>query len=239
MNRTKLLFAAFFVSAVLFLTACGTAAKQSGENEPKQAGNRHTQAQAGRASTAAATRPVGTTAAPPPSTEGTAPPTTAAKPPPSTTAAGIGLEKAKAIALGHAGVTAAQARFQKVKSERDGGVTKYRVEFEAAGFDYEYEIHAGTGVILEAARKRAPEQPTAAPPSRSTAMGEISVEKAKAIALADAGLTASQVRFRKAEREREDGVVLYEIEFENGGGEYEYNIHAGTGVILKRDIDRD
>ena len=241
-NCKKRLVAACFVSAILIFAACGAAPKQGGQNEPRQAGDLHTQIPADRVTTMAATAttpPVRTTAARPSQATAarTAPPTTTTKPAQSKTADEIGLEKAKAIALGHAGVKAAQARFKKEKIERDDGVTKYHIEFAAEGFEYDYIIHAGTGVILDAERKRAEEERHDR--SQPTQQGEIGMEKAKAIALADTGVTAAQARFKKEKRERDDGITIYELEFVAAGYEYKYKIHAGTGVILKRDKDRD
>ena len=65
----------------------------------------------------------------------------------------------------------------------------------------------------------------------------IGTEKAKSIALSDAGV--SGVRFEKAKLDHDDGRAVYEIEFEKGNKEYEYEIDALTGKILERDIDND
>ena len=72
--------------------------------------------------------------------------------------------------------------------------------------------------------------------SSSTAIG---VEKAKTIALNDAGLSASQVTFTKAQTDWDDGRMEYDVEFRSGGIEYEYEIDAYSGAILSRDVDRD
>ena len=41
------------------------------------------------------------------------------------------------------------------------------------------------------------------------------------------------------DRDWDDGVLEYEVEFKAGGVEYEYTIHGGTGQILKYESDRD
>ena len=66
-----------------------------------------------------------------------------------TSSADIGAEKAKSIALNHAGVSASQTSEMKVEQDRDDGVLEYEVEFKAGGVEYEYTIHGGTGQILK------------------------------------------------------------------------------------------
>lgn len=62
----------------------------------------------------------------------------------------ISRSKAKAIALRDAGVSEKEVRFIKAKLERDDGVRIYDIEFyDKNGMEYEYEIHAVTGKILE------------------------------------------------------------------------------------------
>lgn len=66
---------------------------------------------------------------------------------------------------------------------------------------------------------------------------KLTVEEAKAIALKHAGLTAEEVRFIKAEFDIDHGVPEYDIEFDKGRVEYEYEIHADTGEILTFEQD--
>lgn len=67
----------------------------------------------------------------------------------------------------------------------------------------------------------------------------IGVAKAKTIALNDAKLKASQVRFTKARFEYDDGRAVYEIEFRRDAWEYEYEIKATNGRITDKDVDYD
>ena len=61
----------------------------------------------------------------------------------------------------------------------------------------------------------------------------IGVEAAKNAALAHAGLTAGQVTMGEVDFDYEDGRMVYEIEFYAGGVEYEYDIDAATGAVVK------
>lgn len=68
---------------------------------------------------------------------------------------------------------------------------------------------------------------------------QITVDQAKAIALNHAGQTAEAVYFDKVELDYDDGMTIYEIEFHVGRVEYEYEIDAETGDILKYEWDND
>ena len=71
----------------------------------------------------------------------------------------------------------------------------------------------------------------------TTASGYITADRAKEIALADAGVSASAVVFIRAELDRDDGRMVYDVEFYSGSTEYDYEIEAQTGAI--RSSDRD
>lgn len=61
----------------------------------------------------------------------------------------IGSDTAKNIALKHAGVSTAKAVFSKAKLEEDDGVMYYQVEFSSGSYEYEYDIAAKTGKIID------------------------------------------------------------------------------------------
>ena len=78
-----------------------------------------------------------------------------------------------------------------------------------------------------------------APVPAAAASPRLSKEEAIAIALKDAGLEESQVSRLRAEFDIDDGVPEYDVEFTHDGWEYEYEIHAESGKILKWDKDWD
>lgn len=147
----------------------------------------------------------------------------------------IGSEKAKSIALNHAGVTSSTAKFVKVERDRDDGRLLYEVEFYAGNKEYDYEILAADGTILsydaDIEGYRIPSS------TSSSSSGYISVERAKEIALQHAGLSSSGVNFDKAEFDHDDGRAEYEIEFHHNFREYEYTIDAASGTILEAERD--
>ncbi len=146
----------------------------------------------------------------------------------------ISNDRAKEIALQDAGVKLEDAIFLKVKLERKDGRFQYDVEFYSGSSEYEYEIDAATGKILSSDREL--EDFIVTP---STGSGEtISAERAKEIALSDAGVSASNAVFKKVKLDWDDGRPEYEVEFYAGSMEYEYEIDARTGKIISREIER-
>lgn len=66
-----------------------------------------------------------------------------------TASASITLEKAKEIALNHAGQSASSVFFKKAKLDHDDGMQIYDIEFINGNVEYEYEINAATGEIWD------------------------------------------------------------------------------------------
>lgn len=66
----------------------------------------------------------------------------------------------------------------------------------------------------------------------SSAASYIGEDAAKDIALKDAGFTAGDVTELKCELDF-DAVVHYDVDFKQGGKEYDYDIDATTGAILQ------
>ena len=127
----------------------------------------------------------------------------------------------------------------------DGRPECYEVEFMAGNTRYEYKIALTSATVLESEQESyggsgSSGQSTGQSGSGSgTSSTDIGAEKAKSIALNHAGVSASQTTELKVERDTDDGVLEYEVEFKAGGKEYEYTIHGGTGQILKYESDRD
>ena len=150
--------------------------------------------------------------------------------------ASITLEEAKAIAYGHAGVPEAQARDKS--QERDDGI--FEIDFDYAGWEYDYDI-APDGTILKAEKEPEPTVPAETKPEetqpRETKPADpqrITLEEAKAIAYGHAGVSESEARDRSYEAD--DG--RYEIDFDHGGYEYEYDI-SYEGKILSSHKEKD
>lgn len=67
----------------------------------------------------------------------------------------------------------------------------------------------------------------------------ISIEDAKKIAFEDAGVNEADVRALDTDTDFEGERRYYEIDFKAGDYEYEYEIDAENGKILKKDKEKD
>lgn len=144
------------------------------------------------------------------------------------------MEQAKNAALEHAGLEASNVTFIKEKLDYDNGAAEYEVEFITDTTKYEYEISALDLTVLKVSQ-----EPIVQTQENRTAQGEITLEEAKAAALAYAGFSEEQVNFTKLEQDYDDGKAEYEIEFLADKKEYDFTIDASTGEILEVDIDMD
>lgn len=149
----------------------------------------------------------------------------------------IGLEKAKKAALKDAGLKEKDVIFVTAEVDYDDGRKEYEVEFYYNGVEYDYEIDAETGRIVGFDKDFEGEIPSVKEEKKKDK--EITAGEAKAIALKHAGLVESEVRDLEIEKDRDDGIVKYEVEFESGRMEYEYEIDAETGKILKAEKEYD
>ena len=146
----------------------------------------------------------------------------------------IGAERAKSIALSHASLAETAVFDLDCELDYEYGRMVYEVDFDANGAEYEYEIDAKSGDILlfEIERNGAKQQGGS---MTQESAGYIGDEKAKSIALSNAGLTAASVTGLISELDSDDGAAVYEVEFIYGGYEYEYKIDAKSGAIIESD----
>lgn len=165
----------------------------------------------------------------------------------------IGIDAAKTIALEAAGVSESAAVFSTAGLDRQNGTDYYAVDFTANGRTYAYDIDAVTGVIIDSSEDQSqPAQATdggasadgtnsSANTSQSTdGSAAITEDQAREIALADAGLTAEEVTFLKTKLDRDDGRLVYDVEFYTADyTEYDYEIDAADGTVLSSDFDAE
>ena len=137
--------------------------------------------------------------------------------------------------------------YTETDSDLDENPAHYDVEIKHNGTEYEYKIDAYTGEILETKeeadddythRAETKEQNPPIEAKLSTESGrEISLDKAKEVALSYAGVTVEQAVVTKAKLNHDDGRVEYELEFIVGNTEYEYDIDAATGAVISSSVE--
>ena len=159
----------------------------------------------------------------------------------------ISAARARELALQHAGVSAADTVFLKSKLDWDHGHTCYEVEFYCGDTEYDYELDAVTGAVLDYSHELdcydihyqhnyGGNHGQGHHGAGAGAADRLTPEEAQAIALNRAPAGATVV---KCQLDWDDGRCIYEVELQNGRTEYECDIHAVTGVILKWDVDYD
>lgn len=146
----------------------------------------------------------------------------------------IGAERAKSIALSHASLAETAVFDLDCELDYEYGRMVYEVDFDANGAEYEYEIDAKSGDILLFEIERNGTKQQGGSMTQESA-GYIGGEKAKSIALSNAGLSAASVTGLISELDSDDGAAVYEVEFIYGGYEYEYKIDAKSGAIIESD----
>ena len=170
--------------------------------------------------------------------------------PPATNPTLIPAEQAKSIALSHAGQSASSVWDLNVELDQKNGVTVYDIDFESSTAEYDYWVNASTGEIVHsysephvpaqpAVTPQPPVAPTPAPapvqpPAPAQPSGpSISAEQARDLALAQAGLSLGSVYDLEVELDTENGVLVYKIEFEYNGVDYDYEVNASTGAVTQ------
>ena len=154
-------------------------------------------------------------------------------------AAVIGESQALAKALADANLTNAQATMLEVNLDVDDQLRLYKVKFYTLTAEYEYEVDAVSGAICGMDIEFFAESETVRPGQSATdsRAQDISCENARTIALDDAALATSDAVFTKTKLDREDGRLVYEVEFMSGDAVYEYEIDAATGAIREKSFE--
>ena len=145
----------------------------------------------------------------------------------------IGESKAKELALKHAGLSGKEVSFLQLKLDWDDGRAVYEVEFYSGSREYDYEIDAVTGAVVDFDSDI---EDYTIPSDSADLIGK---DRAKELALKHAGLSGKEVSFVRVELDRDDGRMFYEVEFYSGSREYDYEIDAYTGKVLSFDYDAE
>lgn len=145
-------------------------------------------------------------------------------------------EEAKAIALQRVGKSSDEVTFTRVRMDRENGITVYEVDFYDTEKEYEISIDIDTKEIINYQEDYFHTHHNNS--NTTTTNDYIGVERAKEIVLNHTGLNSSDVTFHKVELDVDYSIATYEIEFYYQYFEYEYELNATTGEILKYQRDR-
>ena len=168
----------------------------------------------------------------------------------------IGKAAAAYAAEQYAGTTALDSVTAEVDSELDEFPAHYEVELHTAWGEFEYLVDAYTGKVISGQKDlpstvsarndtvKKPSQPVSPPaqsshPAQPSGSADIGHAKAKSIALNHAGVSENEAYDMDIELDDEDGILVYEVEFKSGNMEYDYEINAATGAILKHESELD
>lgn len=181
----------------------------------------------------------------------------------------VGEEKAKTAALKHAGLKESDLNFYRCEMDYENGRLVYELDFVANGYDYDYEINAKTGDVVKYDKewdddaplgttqqtestttqaKPTQQKPTQQKPTQqktestkktTAAQSYVGESKAKSAALKHAGVKESELVYFTCKLDRDDGRVLYDIEFAANGFEYDYEINAKTGKVVSYEREHD
>ena len=174
----------------------------------------------------------------------------------------IGMDAARSAAEEYAGTTAVDSVTAEVDPELDESPAHYEVELQTARGEFKYLVDAYTGKVLSGQKdllaavsasnettKPSGQKPASASnettkpsdqkPAPSGTVQDIGYAKAKSIALNHAGLRENQAYDMDIELDDEDGTLIYEVEFKSGNMEFDYEIDAASGAILKHETELD
>ncbi|MBE6631773.1 MAG: cell wall protein [Ruminococcaceae bacterium] len=153
----------------------------------------------------------------------------------------IGREKAIASAYEYSGVSADSVEYTECEFDYDDGLMLYEVEFHSGDTEYEIDVDAKSGTVIKCDKEKKDvyiDRPNGNEGSSDAYTGEyIGEEKAKEIALTHAGVSLTETRDFSAELDKDDGRMVYEVDFESGRYEYSYKIDAHNGEIIKSEKD--
>ena len=173
--------------------------------------------------TAVTTEENGNTAAAPSETPGTAAEDKVVN------AAVLSGDEAFQIALDDAQVAGTEVTNMRVRQETENGKVIYDVEFYAGVMEYDYEIDAETGAILE--------KDMEIEDDFQAVDLAVSVSKEEAVKLLLEKVPGASEQNIHMKLEEDDGRVVYEGEVLYDKKEYDFEISAQTGEILSWEVE--
>lgn len=99
--------------------------------------------------------------------------------------------------------------------------------------------NSASGQTADSSAAVTPSVPTQAAASQSGSTSEITEDQAKQIAFDHAQVKEEDLTNLKVKKDFDDGVSIYEVDFQAANKQYEYDIKAADGQILSTDFEID
>ena len=140
----------------------------------------------------------------------------------------------KEIVIKDTGLNSNDIYFENIELDIDEN--NYDVDFYYNNKEYEYKIEAKEGKIIYNNFNQTTDNNNQVNNDQHIQSNQnITLEKAKTIALENANANESEVTFIEAKSDLDDGKQIYDIEFIYKNQEYNYEIDATTGEIISYD----
>lgn len=167
-------------------------------------------------------------------------------------------EEVKDIVFTHANVKSADVTELELELDEEDGTVYYDLEFDHEEKEYDYRVDALTGKILynkaepketvqaepqptetqAVEEKPAETKPTETKPATTTKK-KIGVSAAKKAAFKHANVKSSDAWDVEVDLDTENGKLVYEVSFDAGGFDYDYDIDAYTGKVIRSEKEKD
>ncbi len=162
------------------------------------------------------------------------------------------ISKAEALDIAFDYLGKSQSDFTSTKVNKELDDNLYEVELNDGTYKYEIDINMTSGKVMDFEKEQIykhqennndttnkTQSSSSNTTNKKTTSKEkyISANEAKKIALKHAKAKESDVVFENVKRDLEDGKMVYEIDFIYNKKEYEYEIDAKKGNIIKYDVE--
>ena len=148
----------------------------------------------------------------------------------------VSYDTIKVQAIAESGLHEGDLTNYEIKFDGRGYMPTYRVELETNAGGVDIDFDAKTGEIIDVREKSWKHTRTKLVISDYDVIDDA---QAMEIALEDAGLSMDDLDRYELELHTKRSELVYSIELKRGTEEYEYDLHATDGTILKRDTDFD
>ena len=136
----------------------------------------------------------------------------------------VSRDEALSIALGEADLSEGDISRERIEYDRDDGMEIYEVEFRSGSYEYSYDIDASSGRVI------AGEYEIRGRIASNRNAELISTSEAEMIVRSLIDSNADYVRVRS---DYDDGIYIYEADMYAQGIDYEVELNAATGDVIK------